>query len=102
MRAATAAAEPPEEPPGTRDVSHGFRAGPNAECSFDEPIANSSMFVLPTMAAPRVRNRAIAVASKGDWNLPRMREPQVEGMSAVTMLSLTAIGRMLASAWASA
>jgi hypothetical protein len=27
-RAATAAAEPPEEPPGTRFVSQGLRAGP--------------------------------------------------------------------------
>jgi len=28
MRAATAAAEPPEEPPGTRLVSQGLRTGP--------------------------------------------------------------------------
>jgi hypothetical protein len=63
MRAATAAAEPPEEPPGTRARSHGLRAGPNAECSFDEPIANSSMFVFPTSAAPCARSRAAAVAS---------------------------------------
>ena len=28
MRAATAAAEPPDEPPGTRPVSQGFRTGP--------------------------------------------------------------------------
>ena len=27
-RAATAAAEPPDEPPGTRERSHGFRTGP--------------------------------------------------------------------------
>src|SRR5262245_50885088 len=40
MRAATAAAEPPDEPPGTRVRSHGFFAAPNAECSQDEPIAN--------------------------------------------------------------
>src|SRR5688572_20391857 len=42
IRAATAAAEPPDDPPGTREVSHGLRAGPNAECSFEDPIANSS------------------------------------------------------------
>ena len=48
-RAATAAAEPPEEPPGTRAGSHGLRVGLNALCSVDEPIANSSMFVLPTI-----------------------------------------------------
>ena len=33
-RAATAAAEPPEEPPGTRLSSHGFRTGRKAEFSF--------------------------------------------------------------------
>src|SRR5437764_3766395 len=49
MRAATATAEPPDDPPGTRVVSHGLHAGPNAECSVDDPIANSSKFVLPTM-----------------------------------------------------
>ena len=40
--AATAAALPPEEPPGTRVWSQGFRTGPKAEFSFEEPIANSS------------------------------------------------------------
>ena len=31
--AATAAAEPPEEPPGMRDVSHGLCVTPKAEFS---------------------------------------------------------------------
>src|SRR5689334_22514141 len=61
--AATAAAEPPEEPPGTRLGSHGFRLGPNAEFSVDEPIANSSMFVLPSVLRPRAAHRAATVAS---------------------------------------
>ena len=52
MPAATATAEPPLDPPGIRSVAQGLRAGPNAEFSFDEPIANSSQFVLPTMTAP--------------------------------------------------
>src|SRR5204862_236800 len=43
----TAAAEPPPEPPGTREGSHGFSEGPYAEFSVDEPIANSSVLVLP-------------------------------------------------------
>ena len=51
-RAATAAAEPPELPPGTYAGFHGFLTGPKAEVSFDEPIANSSMFVLPTSTVP--------------------------------------------------
>src|SRR5881409_1333131 len=47
MKAATAAAEPPPEPPGMRSRSHGLRVGPYAECSVEDPIANSSMLVLP-------------------------------------------------------
>src|SRR5204862_172630 len=92
MRAATAAAEPPEEPPGTRFGSHGLRAVPNAECSVDDPIANSSRFVFPTIFAPHARKRSAAVASNGDTKSPRMREPQVVGMSWVVMLSLRAMG----------
>jgi hypothetical protein len=61
--AATAAAEPPEEPPGTRSGSHGFRVGPNAEFSVEEPIANSSMFVLPISGRPASRQRAATVES---------------------------------------
>src|SRR5580698_6617028 len=47
MSAATAAAEPPDDPPGTRLKSRGLRTGWYAEFSFDEPIANSSQFILP-------------------------------------------------------
>ena len=60
--AATAAADPPEEPPGTRDRSQGLRTGPNAEFSFELPIANSSRFVLPSMTAPRSSSRVTTVA----------------------------------------
>ena len=50
--AATAADEPPDEPPGTRSGSQGLRVTPNAEFSVEEPIANSSMFVLPSEISP--------------------------------------------------
>ena len=63
--AATAAALPPDEPPGTRVRSHGFSTGPKAEFSFDEPIANSSWLVLPSTGAPASRRRATAVAVYG-------------------------------------
>ena len=65
-RAATAAAEPPDEPPGTRSRSHGLAVGPNALCSVDEPIANSSMFVLPRITAPASRSRSVMCASNGE------------------------------------
>ena len=62
-RAATAAAEPPDDPPGTRSPSHGLRVTPRAEFSVEEPMANSSQLSLPTMTAPARRNRLTTVAS---------------------------------------
>src|SRR5260370_31041625 len=64
-RAATAAADPPLVPPGMRSSAQGLRTGPNAEFSFDEPIANSSQFVLPTSTAPARSRRLTTVASYG-------------------------------------
>src|SRR4030088_1504997 len=46
--AATDAADPPDDPPGTRSRARGFSTGPYAEFSFDEPIANSSQFNFPS------------------------------------------------------
>ena len=59
----TALAVPPPEPPGTRVGSQGFRDGPKAEFSVDEPIANSSVFVLPRSVSPAALQRAATVAS---------------------------------------
>ena len=92
--AATAAAEPPLEPPGTASRSHGLCTGPNAEFSFEEPIANSSQFVLPSehgagagqpaprgavvrrhvgLEDPRAARRADA--ARGEHVLQRDRDP---------------------------
>src|ERR1041384_502683 len=92
MPLATAPADPPEEPPGTRSGASGFRAGPYALFSVDEPIANSSMFDLATITAPARRRRAIAVASYGLTYPSRMREPQEVGSDVVAMLSFTTTG----------
>ena len=64
--AATAAAEPPEEPPGTRSVSHGLAVGWKAEDSVELPKANSSMLVLPTGVAPASSMRWTQVAVNVD------------------------------------
>ena len=80
--AATAAAEPPEEPPGTRERSQGFRTGPKAELSFEEPIPNSSQLVFPTTTHPAAFSRATQVASSAATNPARIREPAVEGREA--------------------
>src|SRR4051812_35164501 len=75
--AATATAEPPDEPPGTRSGSTGLRAGPKAQCSVDEPIANSSHVVLPATIAPCSRSRFTTVASNGERQPSRIFEPQL-------------------------
>ena len=65
--AATAAAEPPEEPPGTSGVlaplRHGEMTGPKHEVSFDEPMANSSLLSLPSITAPSRQSCALTVDS---------------------------------------
>src|SRR5690606_17749103 len=90
--AATAAADPPPDPPGIRERSHGLRVTPNAECSVEEPIANSSMLVLPSGTSPAERKRATTVASYGGTQPSRIFEPEVEGMSKVHSTSLIATG----------
>src|SRR5215208_3445951 len=77
--AATAAAEPPDEPPGTRCAPsitplaaapaldplrrHGFTTGPKHDVSFDEPIANSSLLSLPSITAPSRQSCEVTVDS---------------------------------------
>src|SRR5215212_3357640 len=90
--AATAAAGPPLLPPGTRSVLHGLRTGLNAEFSFDEPIANSSVLALPRNTAPCSRRRRTTVASYGGRKPSRMRDPAVVGASMVQSTSLSATG----------
>ena len=61
--AATAAAVPPEEPPGVFDGSHGLRVRP-VRSEFVSPLhPNSGVVVLPSRIAPASRNRAVAGAS---------------------------------------
>src|SRR6478735_8321184 len=78
-RAATADAEPPDEPPGTRCAPsiwpaepaptfdplrrHGFTTGPKHEVSFDEPMANSSLLSLPSITAPSRHSCCVMVDS---------------------------------------
>src|SRR3954454_553518 len=93
--AATAAALPPDEPPGTRERSHGFCTGPNPEFSFDDPIANSSWFVLPSTWMPAFWRFSTLVAVEGGREPSRMREPAMLGTPLTQKRSLTAIGGWL-------
>src|SRR5580704_16088604 len=66
--AATAAAEPPDEPPGTSFASepwrrHGDTTGPKYDDSFDEPMANSSLLSLPSNTAPSRQRLAVTLDS---------------------------------------
>ncbi len=66
--AATAAADPPDEPPGVRAEllpreRQGLVTGPKALVSLDEPMANSSMLSLPSMTAPSRHRLAVTVDS---------------------------------------
>ena len=54
--AATAAAEPEEEPPGIKFVSLGFLVGPKAEVSPEPPQANSSILTIPKIIASSAFN----------------------------------------------
>src|SRR5215472_926193 len=58
MPAATAAAEPPLDPPTERVRSHGLRVGPNASGSVVTELPSSGVFVLPRNTNPAARNFA--------------------------------------------
>src|SRR5215218_9956306 len=88
MPAATPTVLPPDEPPGTFVVSCGFRLGPKAEFSVDEPMANSSRLVLPTTTAPADASRSTTVASYGGCQPSSTFEEQVVAMPRVHRLSL--------------
>src|SRR6195952_3879145 len=80
--AATAEAEPPDDPPGTSVVlapsrRHGFTTGPKHDVSFDEPIANSSLLSLPSITAPSRQSCEVTVDSYGGTKLPRIFEHAV-------------------------
>src|SRR5450755_2733289 len=89
---ATAALDPPDEPPGIRVRSHGLRVTPYAEFSVDEPIANSSMLVLPTMTMPASRSLRTTVASYGGRQPSRIFEPHVVGTPCIASTSFNASG----------
>src|SRR5260364_96868 len=91
-RAATAAAEPPEEPPGTALISHGFLTAPKKECSFDEPIANSSILVFPMQTMPASASFSTMVASTGLMYGDNIFDAAVVFQWHVTKLSLWAMG----------
>ena len=62
--AATAAAEPPDDPPVVRPLSQGLRAGPKRRGSVVGRMPNSGVLVLPsTMSPARFRRTTSSLSS---------------------------------------
>ena len=91
--AASAALDPPLEPPGDQLDPHGFRVEPNKRFEVYASKANSGAFVFPTTIAPAARSRPGTrpswVAGGAEEN---SSEPCVVTNPATSSMSLTRIG----------
>jgi hypothetical protein len=67
MPDATAAAEPPDEPPVECAVFHGLRDGPNRRGSVVGRMPNSGVLVLPQMTKPARWKRFVSSWSTVEW-----------------------------------
>ena len=66
---ARAAAEPPDEPPQVREVSHGLRVSPNTSLKVLPPAPNSGVFDFATTTAPRCSSRSTMKSERsGTWS----------------------------------
>ena len=73
--AATAAAEPPEEPPVVRSGFHGLRVIPLASVAVQGKIISSGTLVIPTGIAPAARRRRTTSAVCGGRRAVAARSP---------------------------
>ena len=90
--AATAAADPPEEPPGTLFKFQGFLVFLKYEYSVEPPMANSSMFSFPKSIIFSAFNFSTTVASYGETKFSNILELHVVFTPFVHMLSFIPIG----------
>ena len=91
MPEATAAAEPPDDPPGVRLRFHGLRVTPNLE-SVAPKTHSSGTRVKPTTTAPAARSLRTTSWSTGCGVGSLAVDPQRIGSPSTGTLSLTAIG----------
>src|SRR5436305_5997821 len=90
---ATAAALPPDDPPGVRLVSYGLRHGPKRSGSVTGGIPISGVLVLPTTIAPAARSLRTVALSCGGTHSPIAFMPLVVRMPSVQAIrSLIAMG----------
>ena len=93
MPDATAAAAPPDDPPGVILGFHGLRVTPVSRLSVVPLIPNSGVFVLPNNTAPASRNRAVTGASISHGCFgSTVREPRNVGQPRVSIRSLIDTG----------
>ena len=92
IAAATAAADPPDEPPGVRPGSHGLRVGPKRRGSVTGRIPHSGMLVVPTTTKPAARSRRVTLWSRGATLSPVRAAPRVRRSPWTARLFLIAIG----------
>jgi hypothetical protein len=88
----TAAAEPPEEPPGVRSGFQGLRVVP---CKYERvqlTAPNSGAVVRPTKMAPAARRRATSVQSCTARSCSNTLDACVSGQPFTCASSLTPIG----------
>src|SRR5437667_8011927 len=89
---ATAVAGPPDDPPGTRDVSHGLFVVPKISLYVWRSPDHRGTFVLPKTMAPAAFRRVTATAScAGTWSVSSTAPP-VERTPSTSMASLIVIG----------
>ena len=93
MPAASAAPEPPLDPPGDQSVPHGFVVVPYSAFVVNPANANSGWFVLPTTIAPAARNlRGTSPSTAAGGASASVSEPNVDGIPVTFSMSFTRSG----------
>ena len=73
--AATAAADPPLDPPGVTAADHGFTVGPNSNGSVVQWLPHSGVLVLPNTTRPASRYRSTVQADSVETWSRNARDP---------------------------
>src|SRR4051794_12309818 len=89
---ATAAAEPPDEPPGVRPSSHGLRVGPLSFVNVRLTPPNSLDVVSPNGTAPASSRRVTIVAVYDATRSRKTTDASVEGQPLTPVNSFTPSG----------
>ena len=92
MPAATAAPDPPDEPPGVRVTSHGLRAGAQRMGSVTPLAPNSGVLVLPRLTIPAASIESVTPSETWGTKSRNASDPNVVGTPAVRFRSLIAVG----------